>query len=62
MRARRVILDRLEWSGTPGGRLVSKSAPGNPGWSDAIQMCLCRRRPLTLLARTFISRQWHGSR
>jgi hypothetical protein len=36
MRARRVILDRLEWSGTPGGRLVSKSAPGNTGWSDAI--------------------------
>ena len=36
MRARRVMLDRLEWSGTPGGRLVSNSTPGNPGRSDAI--------------------------
>jgi hypothetical protein len=50
MRARRVVLDRLEWSGTPGGRLVSGSAPGNAGRSDAIQMCLRRRHPLSLLA------------
>ena len=55
MRARRVILDRLEWSATLGGRVASKSAPGNAGWSDTIQMCLCRHRALSLLAPMFIS-------
>ena len=43
MRVRRVILDRLEWSVTPGGRFVSGNASGNAGRSDAVQMCLRRR-------------------
>jgi hypothetical protein len=62
MRARRVILDRLEWSVTPGGSIVSGSAPGNAAWSDAIQMCLRRRHSLSLLAHTMISRQWRRPR
>jgi len=33
MRARRVIMDRLEWCGTPDGRLVSRSAPWSR-WSE----------------------------
>ena len=40
MQARQVIPDKLEWSGPPGGRLVSKNASGNAGRSDAIQICL----------------------
>jgi hypothetical protein len=62
MRARQVILDRLEWSVTLGGRFVSGSAPGNAGRSDAIHMCLRWRHPLSLLAHTMISQQWRGPR
>jgi hypothetical protein len=50
MRARRVVLVRLEWSRTPGGSLVSGSAPGDASWSGAIQICLRQRHPLFLLA------------
>jgi hypothetical protein len=60
MRARQVILDRLEWSVTLGGRFVSGSAPGDAGRSDAIKVCLCWHHSLSLLAYTMISRQWCG--
>jgi hypothetical protein len=60
MRARRVVLVRLKWSGTAGGRLVSGSAPGDASWSDAIQMCFLRRHPLSLLVPTFISQRGAG--
>jgi len=43
MRALRVVLVRLEGSGTPGGRLAPGSAPGDAIRSDAFQMCLRRR-------------------
>jgi hypothetical protein len=48
MRARPVLLDRLEWSGTLGVRFVS----GSVGWSDIIQMCFRQRRPLCLLSHS----------
>ena len=60
MRVRRVILDKLEWSVTPGGRFVSGSAPNNAGRSDVIQMCLRRRHSLSLLAHTLNSQQWRA--
>ena len=60
MRADRVVLDRLEWSGVPGGRFMSGNASGKAGRSGAIQMCLRRHRRLSLLAPRFISRRWPG--
>ena len=54
MQSDRVVLDRLEWSG------ATRNAPGNDGWSDAIQMWRRRRHRLSLLALTFILRRWPG--
>ena len=49
MRARRVILDRLEWN-----RIWAVEVH-RIALSDAIQMCLRRRHPLSPLTPTFIS-------
>ena len=54
MRARRIVLVELEWSGTPSGSFVFGSGMGKASRSDAFK---CLRRRLAAVP-TFISRQW----